>query len=327
MTSGEPDFQARMNALVDIWKIKGLVVKDPYIPLAIPISVENPALAYDAVNDRFYVDLAACSLGSLPISLADSWTRILGEIDLARTLGAAISHTNPLLVRLSNGTTWIDPRDRNWTITESLARSWLLTASDVVSAVQSGAWSTGRTWNLGASDVPDLSDRAARLLGVAYGSLDKLQQQATTKELFVQISHAGVAKDPTAIRALTTSDKITPEQATRASLKVQPEREDIISLGGVASPNAAGVQIVAPSGSLKPKVYDCEYEVLAAGLHYFYFGTTTAATTKRFLTRQTIGVNSKSFVQPRVGEAGDGIYLYSAVSETNMPYDIGYALE
>jgi hypothetical protein len=116
-------------------------------------------------------------------------------------------------------------------------------------------------------------------------------------------------------------------QATRTSLKVQPEREDIVSLGGVASPNAAGVQIVAASGSLVPKVYDAEYEGLADGLHYFYFGTDTNPTTKRFLSRNTKGVNSKTFVQPRVGAAGDGIYLYASVSETNMPYDLGYRLE
>jgi hypothetical protein len=116
-------------------------------------------------------------------------------------------------------------------------------------------------------------------------------------------------------------------QATRTSLKVQPEREDIVSLGGVASPSAAGVQIVAGSGSLVPKVYDAEYEGLADGLHYFYFGTDTSPTTKRFLSRNTKGVNSKTFVQPRVGAAGDGIYLYSSVAETNMPYDLGYVLE
>jgi len=116
-------------------------------------------------------------------------------------------------------------------------------------------------------------------------------------------------------------------QATRTSLKVQPEREDIVSLGGVASPSAAGVQIVAASGSLVPKVYDAEYEGLADGLHYFYFGTSTSPTTKRFLSRNTKGVNSKTFVQPRVGAAGDGIYLYSSVAETNMPYDLGYKLE
>lgn len=47
-------------------------------------------------------------------------------------------------------------------------------------ATQSGAWSVS------VSNFPstyDVSDRAARLLGIVYGSLDQLQQKASTKEL------------------------------------------------------------------------------------------------------------------------------------------------
>ena len=290
---------------VDHRQIKGLTLKDPYVPLAVPMSVENPALAYDAVNDRFKIDIEALTVGVIPVSFTSDWDTILGKIDLAKTLGATIAHSNPLITRLSNGTTWIDPRDRSWTITEELKRDW----------------------TLGDSDIPDLKSKASRLLGIVYGDKGQLQQRTTTLELLVQLMNDGSEINPTAIRALTSSDVVTAQQTTRTSMTVKPEREDLISLGGVASPSAAGVQIVAPNGTKKPKVYDCEYEVLAAGLHYFYFGTTTTPTTKRFLTRQTVGVNSKSFVQPRVGEAGDGIYLYSAVAETNMPYDIGYVLE
>jgi hypothetical protein len=44
-----------------------------------------------------------------------------------------------------------------------------------------------RSWNLGASDVPDLSDRAARLLGRVYGSEGlQLKQEPTTGELHVK---------------------------------------------------------------------------------------------------------------------------------------------
>lgn len=55
----------------------------------------------------------------------------------------------------------------------------------------------------------NVTDRAARLLGVVYGSVDKLQQRASTKELIVQIQHQGVEKDPTQIRALTNSDAVS----------------------------------------------------------------------------------------------------------------------
>jgi hypothetical protein len=53
----------------DHWKIKGLTLKDPYIALSIPMSVENPALAYDAVNDRFKIVLEAITAGVIPVSL------------------------------------------------------------------------------------------------------------------------------------------------------------------------------------------------------------------------------------------------------------------
>ncbi len=66
-----------------------------------------------------------------------------------------------------------------------------------------------RNWALDDGDVPDLLDRAARLLGKVYGSEDVLQQRATSKELLVQIQHQGSEKDPTQIRALTSSDVVT----------------------------------------------------------------------------------------------------------------------
>jgi len=116
-------------------------------------------------------------------------------------------------------------------------------------------------------------------------------------------------------------------QSTRTLLKVQPEREDLISLGGVVSPNNAGVQIVAGVAGQKVKVYDAGYHAGVAGLHYFYFGTSTTATTRRFLTCNSNVCVHKSFVQPRIGNTGDGLYLFSSVSETNMPYDVGYVQE
>ena len=247
---------------VDHRKIKGLTLKDPYVALCIPTSIENTALAYDSVNDRFKVVLEAITAGVIPVSLS--------------TL------LNPHPVSLS---TLLNPHPVDIT-TDTL------------------------------------------------GGLKIVEKNATgVKVDLVTDTLAGLKvfeKNATGIKVDVVTDtlaglKVT--QATRTNLLAKPEREDLTSLGGVASPNNAGVQLVAPSGSLKVKVYDAGYEVLAAGLHYFYFGTTTAATTKRFVTRSTTGAILKSFVQPRVSAAGDGLYLFSAVSETNMPYDVGYVLE
>jgi len=141
------------------------------------------------------------------------------------------------------------------------------------------------------------------------------------------------------IRALTASDIVTINnllnphpvtQLTRTNMLVKPEREDILSLGGVASPSGAGVLIAAGAAGQKIKVYDAGYHALNTttdGLHCFYFGTTTTLTATRFCSMNKAGVIHKTFVQPRIGTNGQNLYLYSAVAETNMPYDIGYVKE
>jgi len=369
---GRPIVVVYGDVQVDHRKILGVALKSPYVAQCVPTSIENPALAYDSVNDLFKVRVDQWNIASITADVSDKWARQLGQMDIARVLGAAPSATNPLAARLTTGSAYIDPRDRNWNLSASdvpdlsdraarqLGRVYgsqgaqLLqraTTYDTLVQLRHNAaeidprdrnWTItealARSWNLGASDVPDLLDRAARILGKVYGSLDVLQQQATTKELLVQIAHAGTPKDPTQIRALTTADEITaksptaanlkmePTQTTRTNLTVMPEREDATNLGGTVSPNNAGVQIVAPSGSLKPKVYDAGYHAGISGLHYFYFGTSTTATTRRFCTLNSTGLIHKTFVTPRVGNAADGIYLFASVSDPNIPYDLNYVL-
>jgi len=116
-------------------------------------------------------------------------------------------------------------------------------------------------------------------------------------------------------------------QATRTNLKVQPEREDLISFGGNYTPNAVAVQVISPSGSLKPKIYDVSMECAVDGLHYLMFAPSATLTTRRLCSIITKGKYGKTLVMPRVGNAGDGIYAYSAVNETNWQIDLGYVLE
>lgn len=178
-------------------QILGVALKTPTYSQCVPISIENAAIAYNSGTDRFKVDIEAITVGTLDVNVTDKWARQLGLVDVSRVLGAALSVTNPVIARLSNGTIAIDPRDRNWTITESLARSW----------------------NLGSSDIPDLLDKAARLLGIVYGDKGQLAQRTTSKDLYVQLRSAGSEIDPTQIRALTTSDKVSVEQSDETKLK------------------------------------------------------------------------------------------------------------
>jgi len=110
-------------------------------------------------------------------------------------------------------------------------------------------------------------------------------------------------------------------------LTLKIARQDVVSFGGVVSPNNAGALLVAGVSGQVIRVYDAGYHGGVDGLHYFYFGTSTAPTIKRFCISNSKGLVHKTFVQPRVGADGEGLYLFSSAAETNMPCDIGYAQE
>jgi len=86
----QQDITGYTDVAINAAKIKGDAFIDPTIAACLPISVENPALAYDADNDEFYVRSKSTSR---PI-----------YADLRTLVGAAISKTNPLNVRLGDGT-------------------------------------------------------------------------------------------------------------------------------------------------------------------------------------------------------------------------------
>lgn len=45
------------------------------------------------------------------IDIENNWDRQLGQVDLARVKGSALSHSNPVIARLTDGSAFIDPRD------------------------------------------------------------------------------------------------------------------------------------------------------------------------------------------------------------------------
>lgn len=144
---------------------------------------------------------------------------------------------------------------------------------------------------------------------------------------FIYIGNATAGNNSVFLASVAGIRKNNVTQSTRTLLKVQPEREDLISFGGNYTPNAVAVQVVAPSGSLKPKIYDVSMECAVDGLHYLMFAPTATLTTRRLCSIITKGKYGKTLVMPRVGNAGDGIYAYSAVNETNWQIDLGYVLE
>jgi len=61
-------------------KIKGVPLKDPSVAAAVPISVENPAIAYDPTNDVFYVRTKSAALGVHVIGLPSDPARESGNL-------------------------------------------------------------------------------------------------------------------------------------------------------------------------------------------------------------------------------------------------------
>jgi hypothetical protein len=132
------------------------------------------------------VQLRSAGVEIDPRDVTDRAARLLGVIygSLAQVQQRAA--TFDLYVQLRNAGVEIDPRAIR-----------ALTIADQISVQAIG----GATW--------DVSDRAARLLGIAYGSLAQLQQRAATFELLVQLTSAGVQIDPRSIRALTIADQVS----------------------------------------------------------------------------------------------------------------------
>jgi len=223
----------------DHWKIKGLTLKDPYIALSIPMSVENPALAYDAVNDRFKVDIQAITLGTIDVNVTDKWARQLGLVDLSRVLGAALSHSNPVITRLTSGTAFIDPRDRSWTITENLARSWVL----------------------GATDIPDLSDRAARLLGVIANT--SFQVSNFPSEYALPASQVADLKEISGTATVTQVDKDRTVTGTLTQ-STKHDAQTFLSARIDTATATTNVEVVAAQGAGK-KIYVVGYQLQGKG--------------------------------------------------------------
>jgi len=196
MVSGEPDFQKRIKALTDLWYIKGVLLQDPTVAACVPISVENAALAYNAATDRFKVDIEAMTVGAIETTIANDWTRELGQVDIARVLGAALSHANPVIARLTDGAAFIDPRDVSDRATRQLGKVY---GGQGYALVQDPGNFYLMTYAVGNKGNP-------------------YAQRADTFDSYVQLRHNAAEIDPRVIRALTATDIVTVVQSTPANL-------------------------------------------------------------------------------------------------------------
>jgi len=125
-----------------------------------------PALITVAAGDLYSVRRIA-----VPMDITDRWARQLGQIDIARVLGAALAHANPVIMRLTDGAAFIDPRSIR-----------ALLATDIVTVQSLTQWAgvalTGRDISLDLANLDAaLSTRAteATLAAKLDANLDDLK--------------------------------------------------------------------------------------------------------------------------------------------------------
>lgn len=94
---------------IDHAKIKGVALKDPTVAASVPISIENDAIAYDAVNNLFYVKIAAGGTAT-PTTYSPPSTLLAGDKDVSaaatpEALAASTPVLNSVLVQAKTGNT------------------------------------------------------------------------------------------------------------------------------------------------------------------------------------------------------------------------------
>lgn len=106
---------------------------------------------------------------------------------------------------------------------------------------------------LTSADVVDVSDRAARLLGVIYGSQgQQLKQTATNYNTQVELATGATLYDARQIRSLTSGDTVTAVQATGSNLHMVVDSGTITTITNAVKTNADGTigAGTAPANSL-----------------------------------------------------------------------------
>jgi hypothetical protein len=92
------------SATVDLIKVGGVAIATPTVTACVPVSIENEAIAYDGVNDRFTVDIEKWSAAetvnvsvqnaTLAVTQSGTWTVIIsGTVTITGTVAATQSGT------------------------------------------------------------------------------------------------------------------------------------------------------------------------------------------------------------------------------------------
>jgi hypothetical protein len=204
MTSGEEDFTQRARAYTDHRYIKGVDLITPTVEGCLPISIEHivrishEQILGDALRSPAFEACVPCSIENDAIAYDSDNDRFKVDIQAWSA--------DPLPISLENDMT----RELGIVDLSYVLGSLLDHSNPVIARLTDGS---------DFIDPRDVSDRAARELGIVYGNLAQLLQRASTYDLIVQLRHNAVEIDPRSIRALTNSDVVSVEQSDQTKLK------------------------------------------------------------------------------------------------------------
>lgn len=181
----------------------------------------------------------------------------------------------------------------------------------------------------------DVSDRAARLLGVTYGSQgQQLQQSATNYNLLAELRTGSTAYDARQIRALTSADTVTivpsGTQAVSGPLTDTQLRASTVPVSGTVTATVTGVATSAnqTNGTQKTQVVDAHGNVQPAGdsVTRPIYQARVGASAFQLLTGLTSGTTLRSgvgtlrkmcvFIPSSGGTGGFYVYDNTAASGT-----------
>jgi hypothetical protein len=254
---------------VDVTKVKGAALKTPTVTAALPISVENPALAYDSAKDRFKIDIEA----------------IAGEDQSARDWSLDLAKLQNLPTDPAKESGKLTTIDSTLTAIDSVLDDVkALLAGGLPAALDGEAlkvseqnWPASYVVEATDLDIRDLTETERTPLGSKGVAL---QQKTTSNDLIVTLDGETITVQATDldIRDLTTTER-TPLGSNAAplqqvagdnALRVREQEfpsdyPDAATLAILVSLLAGGLPSTLTADKLKVRATEIE-TLLAAGL-------------------------------------------------------------
>jgi hypothetical protein len=254
---------------VDVTKVKGAALKTPTVTAALPISVENPALAYDSAKDRFKIDIEA----------------IAGEDQSARDWSLDLAKLQNLPTDPAKESGKLTTIDSTLTAIDSVLDDVkALLAGGLPAALDGEAlkvseqnWPASYVVEATNLDIRDLTETERTPLGSKGVAL---QQKTTSNDLIVTLDGETITVQATHldIRDLTTTER-TPLGSNAAplqqvagdnALRVREQEfpsdyPDAATLAILVSLLAGGLPSTLTADKLKVRATEIE-TLLAAGL-------------------------------------------------------------